>query len=94
MLRCACGNIPSEVVVEVVGGDVAIAFVKSHFHLCRIFCAISHQLITVLCSVFFASIHITRVEIGAVEEQTFCQLVRESKREVEGIFAQIVASRP
>ena len=94
MLQFTSGNIPSEVVVEVVGGEVAIAFIKSHFHLCRIFCAITLKLITVLCSVFFASIHITRIEIGAVEEQTFCQLVRERKREVEGVFAQVVASRP
>ena len=93
VLHCTCGNIPSEVVVEVVAGDVTIAFLKSHFHLRVIFCAITQALILVLLGVFFTSIHVTRIEIGAVEEQTFCQLVRERKCEVEGVFAQVVASR-
>ena len=93
MLHITCGNIPSKVVVEVVGGDMAIAFLKSHFHLRVIFSSITQTLILVLLSVFLTSIYVTRIEIGAVEEQTFRQLVRERKREVEGVFAQVVASR-
>ena len=93
MLHITCGNIPSEVIVEVVAGDVTIAFLKSHFHLRVIFSSITQTLILVLLGVFLPSIYVTRIEIGAVEEQTFRQLVRERKREVEGVFAQVVASR-
>ena len=90
MLKGARGDAPRQIVIEGVVTEVTEALRDTHQDESGIIRAVSLLDESIVLRVLHHILTIGGVEVGAIEEETFCQLMRESEGQVQRLLTQIV----
>ena len=90
MLDGSCSDIPRQVVIEGVIAEVAEALRDTHQDEGGVIRAVRLLDKGIILRVLHHILAVRGVEVGAIEEETFCQLMREGEGQVQRLLTQIV----